>query len=181
MTQNKFYVIVAILMAIVIFTTSVTALKMVDISKLSKTNRDGRIEANINAIGEIEQSNLIITFMGRSPRYPTLEAQRTSEERFECFISGDSYTCMRQGSNKVGVDVTDQFTIKVTKTNLASSRACGRTLAADTLPCLLVRTNYKVEWKTPSDLMLGYYKVEFAVTDEQGNIRADKNRFKSTR
>lgn len=181
MTQSKFYVIVAILMAIVVFTTSVTALKMVDIKKLSKTNSDGKIEASITAIGEIKQSNLVITYMGRSPKYPTLEAQRTSEDKFECSIMGDSYTCIRQGNNKVGVDVTQQFAIKVTETSLASSRACGRTLAADTLPCLLVQTNYEIKWKTPSDLMLGYYKVEFTATDEQGDIRADKNRFRSVR
>lgn len=181
MAKSKIYVFAAILMAIFVFTASVSALKMVDIKNLSKTNRDGKIEASISAIGEIEQSNLIITYMGRNPKYPSLEALKTSEDKFECSIMGDSYTCIRQGNNKVGFDVTEQFSIKVTETSLASSRACGRTLAADTLPCLLVQTNYEIEWKTPSDLMLGYYKVEFTATDEEGNIRADKNRFRSVK
>ena len=86
---------------------------------------------------------------------------------------------MRYNTNKVGVDVTNQFKISIDTLTLAS-RDCAPQMITDSADCdQSTSYNLKLNWKTPTDLYIGFYKVRVEAVDNNGKIADDESKFRS--
>ena len=187
---KKYNLLTALLLTVLIVTATVSVAQTapisvaqdVSIKKLSKTNGNGIVEGNIriNDYGNtLQQINLIFTYIGQRSTTSRFAAQ-VPEDRFVCSFTLDgSYNCMRYNTNKVGVDVTNQFKISIDTLTLAS-RDCAPQMITDSADCDQYSShNLKLNWKTPTDLYIGFYKVRVEAVDNNGKIANDESKFRS--
>ena len=187
---KKYNLLTTLLLVVLIVTATVSVAQTapisvaqdVSIKKLSKTNGNGIVEGNIRIndySNTLQQINLIFTYIGQRSTTSRFAAQ-VPEDRFVCSFTLDgSYNCMRYNTNKVGVDVTNQFKISMDTLTLAS-RDCTSQMITDLADCDQYSShNLKLNWKTPTDLYIGFYKVRVEAVDNNGKIANDESKFRS--
>ena len=189
---KKYNFLTVFLLAVLIITTtvsvaqtaSVSVAQDISIKKLSKTNVNGVVEGNIRINdydNTLRQINLIFTYIGKKSTTSRF-APQVPEDRFVCSITPDgSYNCIRYNTNKVGVDITNQFKISMDTITL-TSRDCAPQISTDSADCDQTTSyNLKLNWKTPTDLYIGFYKVRVEAVDNSGKIASDESKFRSVK